>query len=336
MGNHCCIIGCLDQGSLAYTNGNNCIANGDPNEMIDGSGSGGTTMNQMDQTTNQRCIRPFTISRISSIQLPADSRLYRDQTLLKTDNGLDIVKKHISLNSLQSFIQNELSTDLVIRTTIDHSNIETNKVIQNFYITSFGGLSLKTLKTNHINLLLNATIDLPIVDFPKIMNNSINNNNNNDQQQQQQPRQKQKQKQKKHRQQQQQQQLQQQSQQQLMMETLRIPISTKEPRTLKLYMNDVADKIHENYLKNGNTLIYCYDGSLNSVVLAIGYLIKYTDLWLSEAILHMKYTRKGFETRAANDCGNELGTFKKIIYKFAQKHGKNDLLDLSITKSTTF
>nr|XP_046917214.1 uncharacterized protein LOC124497592 [Dermatophagoides farinae] len=292
MGNHCCIIGCLDQGSLAYTNGNNCIANGDPNEMIDGSGSGGTTMNQMDQTTNQRCIRPFTISRISSIQLPADSRLYRDQTLLKTDNGLDIVKKHISLNSLQSFIQNELSTDLVIRTTIDHSNIETNKVIQNFYITSFGGLSLKTLKTNHINLLLNATIDLPI--------------------------------------------LQQQSQQQLMMETLRIPISTKEPRTLKLYMNDVADKIHENYLKNGNTLIYCYDGSLNSVVLAIGYLIKYTDLWLSEAILHMKYTRKGFETRAANDCGNELGTFKKIIYKFAQKHGKNDLLDLSITKSTTF
>ena len=176
MGNHCCIIGCLDQGSLAYTNGNNCIANGDPNEMIDGSGSGGTTMNQMDQTTNQRCIRPFTISRISSIQLPADSRLYRDQTLLKTDNGLDIVKKHISLNSLQSFIQNELSTDLVIRTTIDHSNIETNKVIQNFYITSFGGLSLKTLKTNHINLLLNATIDLPIVDFPKIMNNSINNN----------------------------------------------------------------------------------------------------------------------------------------------------------------
>ncbi|OTF81308.1 map kinase phosphatase-like protein [Euroglyphus maynei] len=108
------------------------------------------------------------------------------------------------------------------------------------------------------------------------------------------------------------------------METLRVPISTKEPQTLKLYLNDVADKIHENYLKNGNTLIYCYDGSLNSVVLAIGYLIKYTDLWLSEAILHMKYTRKAFETTAS---GNELGTFRKPLFRFAEKHGKNDLLD---------
>ena len=48
-----------------------------------------------------------------------------------------------------------------------------------------------------------------------------------------------------------------------------------EPETLSLYINDVADKIHENYLKNGNTLIYCYDGTLNSIALVTGNRINY-------------------------------------------------------------
>ena len=50
-----------------------------------------------------------------------------------------------------------------------------------------------------------------------------------------------------------------------------------------------------------------------------GYLLKYTDLFLSEALLHLKYSRKGFELTNGN-----LGAFKKPLEKYAKKLKKLD------------
>lgn len=48
-------------------------------------------------------------------------------------------------------------------------------------------------------------------------------------------------------------------------------------------------------------------------------MLKYTDLFLSEALLHLQYTRKGFELKDGN-----LGPFKKPIEEFAKKLKKFD------------
>lgn len=116
-----------------------------------------------------RCIRPFTISSVQG-KLSMDSRLLRDQNLSKTSKGKRcITTEHIPVTKLKTYVASEMSADLVNRTTIDPKNTETTKIIQNLYITSFGGLqNVKTIKGYKINVLLNATIDLPIVDFPKI------------------------------------------------------------------------------------------------------------------------------------------------------------------------
>lgn len=48
-------------------------------------------------------------------------------------------------------------------------------------------------------------------------------------------------------------------------------------------------------------------------------MLKYTDLFLSEALTHLQYTRKGFELTNGN-----LGAFKKPVEKFAKKLKKLD------------
>ena len=48
-------------------------------------------------------------------------------------------------------------------------------------------------------------------------------------------------------------------------------------------------------------------------------MLKYTDLFLSEALLHLQYSRKGFEMTNGN-----LGAFKKPLEKFAKKLKKLD------------
>lgn len=176
-----------------------------------------------------RCVRPFSISATTDIQLPSDCKLYQDQTLKQTEGGLDISIQTITIFQMKNYIQNELPTELVMKSIIDHCNIEINKITQNFYITNLGGISLKIIKNNSILTILNATIDLPRIEFPHEMN----------------------------------------------IESLRVPISVNEPQTLAIYLDDVSDKIQENYLKNKNTLIYCHNGSMNSVALALGNQMKF-------------------------------------------------------------
>lgn len=47
--------------------------------------------------------------------------------------------------------------------------------------------------------------------------------------------------------------------------------------------------------------------------------MKYTDLRLSEALTHLKYTRKGFSLK-----GGSLGAFEKPLIKYAKKMKKVD------------
>lgn len=47
--------------------------------------------------------------------------------------------------------------------------------------------------------------------------------------------------------------------------------------------------------------------------------MKYTDLRLSEALTHLKYTRKGFSSE-----GGKLGDFEKPLIKYAKKLKKVD------------
>lgn len=120
--------------------------------------------------TNVRCVRPFTISP-KKVTLSSDSHLIRDQTLARTHRTkLNITSEKISISKLKTYVHNELPASVGSRTISNPQNTETTKIIQNLYITSFAGLqNVKTLKSHKINLFLNASIDLPIVEFHKIV-----------------------------------------------------------------------------------------------------------------------------------------------------------------------
>ncbi|KPM02734.1 map kinase phosphatase-like protein [Sarcoptes scabiei] len=168
-------------------------------------------------------IRSFQISTKEPITIAKDSNLILDQNLHQTNEGIVINNGKINLSNIKSFIENHSTDKNALRLI---TNTEINKVTQNFYITSFAGLRLKTIKLLRIDLILNATIDLPSIDLSRDDG----------------------------------------------METkiLRVPISEKEPETLNRYIDNVADQIHYNYSLNKNTLLYCHDGSFNTIALAIG------------------------------------------------------------------
>lgn len=176
-----------------------------------------------------RFIRPFSISSVPHVKLASDARLIRDQQLSHTAKGkCKINTDKVALAKLKAYMEKNLDSELVQRTSINRDNTQTTKIIQNLYVTSLGGLKAKTLKNYKVNLLLNASIDLPLVEVAGS-------------------------------------------------ETIRVPITEKEPETLSNYINDVADKIHENYLKNGQTVIYCHDGNRNSMALSAGmYSLRHT------------------------------------------------------------
>ena len=54
-----------------------------------------------------------------------------------------------------------------------------------------------------------------------------------------------------------------------------------------------------------------------------GYLLKYTDLTLSEALLHLRYSRKSFE-----NANSHLGPFAEPLSNFATKLAKNDMQEM--------
>lgn len=191
-----------------------------------------------------RFIRPFSISSVAHVKLANDAPLLKDQNLTKTKKGKNAINtEKVPLSKLKVYIEKNFDAELVQRTAVDTDNIVTTKIIQvwkrvtlylsfhslpnhhqNLYVTSLGGLKAKTLKNYKVNLLLNASLDLPMVEVTGC-------------------------------------------------ESLRVPIDAElEPDSLSIYISDVADKIHENYLKNGQTVIYCHDGNLNSMALSAGKL----------------------------------------------------------------
>lgn len=189
--------------------------------LMNWCGGGDAGEKEEDRPKAERFIRPFSINSNAKVKLANDARLYQDQTLSHTSkNKNKICTERVALDQLQSYLEG-MKPEQVQRTLTDRNNSQTTKIIQNLYVTSLGGLKSKTLKTFKVNLLLNATIDLPLVEAPNV-------------------------------------------------ETIRVPITEKEPDSLALYMSDVADKIQENYLKNGQTVIYCMDGNRNSIALTTG------------------------------------------------------------------
>ncbi len=172
-------------------------------------------------------VRPFAISSVQHVKLASNARLMQDQDLAETkikgkNHGTAINREEVPVEQLSAYIESNLDEELVQRTAYDRNNIQTTKIIQNLYVTSFGGLKAKTLGNFKINLLLNATTDLPNVTAAGVT-------------------------------------------------TLRVPILEEEAdASLSRYINDVADKIHENYLKNGQTVLYCSDGNRNSMALSAG------------------------------------------------------------------
>lgn len=234
-----------------------------------GGSDGDGYSNENNIKAESRFMRPFSISSVQHVKLANDAPLIKDQNLTKTKKGKNPINQDkVPLSKLKVYIEKNFDAELVERTSVNSDNIVTTKIIQNLYVTSLGGLKAKTLKNYKVNLLLNASIDLPMVEVGGC-------------------------------------------------ESLRVPISELEPESLSLYVSDVADKIHENYLKNGQTVIFCQDGNLNSMALSAGYLCKYTDLSLSEALTHLQFTRKGFELAEGN-----LEGFKKPLEKFAKKAKK--------------
>ena len=174
---------------------------------------------------SERYIRPFSISSVQHVKLASDARLLCDQNLSHTSKGKSKINTdRVPLAKLKAYMEKNMDSEMVQRTSINYENTQTTKVIQNMYVTSLGGLKAKTLKNYKVNLLLNASIDLPMVEVDNA-------------------------------------------------ETIRVPISEKEPDSLSIYINDVADKIHENYLKNGQTVIYCHDGNRNSIVVSAGRIL---------------------------------------------------------------
>lgn len=217
-----------------------------------------------------RCVRPFTISS-KSVAVPESAPLYRDQSLAKTPlNKLPINQEKVKVSEVKVYAAKTRSEHFVDVSMVNEKNAHITKVIQNFYIISFGGVRASIFKRFKINLVFNASIDLPMVVLDNVS-------------------------------------------------VLRVPVSDREPQTLATYIESVADRIQENYQKNGCSLIYDHHGAFYSVALAIGYLLKYTDLLLSEAVQHMRYQRQIFDEANAN-----LGSLTDVVNKFAEKLGKMD------------
>lgn len=167
----------------------------------------------------ERNVRQFSMSA-AKVKLPPDARLYEDQNLSCTQKGkTKINTDRVAINQLKAYL-GQMSPELVKRTLTDN-NSQLTKITQNLYVTSLGGLKEMNLKRRKVNLLLNASIDLPMVDMGNV-------------------------------------------------ETIRVPITEKEPDSVSLYASDVADLIQENYCKDGQTLIYCHDGNRNSIALSTG------------------------------------------------------------------
>lgn len=108
------------------------------------------------------CVRPFEISS-KKVKLPSDCALYRDQTLAKTRN--DKVSISCSKTTLS-----QRSASFTPSKTASNPNVQVTKVIQNLYVTSFAGVTIKQIRRLNISVIMNATVDLPSVqcDEPKV------------------------------------------------------------------------------------------------------------------------------------------------------------------------
>lgn len=154
-------------------------------------------------------VRVFAVSPVNP-QLNTEAALYRSQDKKKG--------KKVKIKELHDHIQQNYPMEMNSRMLIDKKNILISKMIQNLYVSSLGGVTPKSMKIYRIQLMINATNDLPNVDDERV-------------------------------------------------EMLRVPMTGSHPTAVEPFLDDVVDKIQASSFKNISTLVYCYDGLINSLTL---------------------------------------------------------------------
>ncbi|XP_077977271.1 dual specificity protein phosphatase 18-like [Glandiceps talaboti] len=97
--------------------------------------------------------------------------------------------------------------------------------------------------------------------------------------------------------------------------TMQVPVNDVPTALLSPYFDRVADKIREEKLRGGRTLVHCVAGVSRSTTLCIVYLMKHESLSLREAHDYIKARRSVIRPN--------LGFWKQLINYEMRLYGRN-------------